>query len=137
MHGRAECGARRPASCVRAELFLNFFSVLPWEHRRDPARHALTWSDNARDATDFSHYRVWLVDAQGDGILGLPFLHVPVGAAIAINDVLADSGASEVDVMEAWGAFACEEDTFTIWAAVYRDGGREVEYVLPSGELRP
>ena len=76
-----------------------------------------------------------IVDAHGDGIFALPFLHVPAGAAIAINDVLADSGA-EGDVLEAWGAFACEEDTFTIWAAVYRDNGRDVEYVLPSAELR-
>lgn len=77
-----------------------------------------------------------ILDSQGEGILGLPFLHVPAGAAIAINDVLADSGG-EGDILEAWGAFACEEDTFTIWAAVYRDGGRQVEYVLPSAELRP
>lgn len=78
-----------------------------------------------------------VVDSKGEGILGLPFLHVPAGAAIAINDVLFDPFATEsVDVLEAWGAFACEEDTFTIWAAVYRNEGREVEYVLPSAELR-
>lgn len=76
-----------------------------------------------------------IVDAHGEGIFGLPFLHVPAGAAIAINDALADTGSGG-DILEAWGAFACEEDTFTIWAAVYRDGGREVEYVLPSAELR-
>jgi hypothetical protein len=76
-----------------------------------------------------------IVDSNGEGILGLPFLHVPAGAAIAINDVLAETGA-EGDLLEAWGAFACEQDTFTIWAAVYRNGGREVEYVLPSAELR-
>ena len=76
-----------------------------------------------------------IVDGHGAGILGLPFLHVPAGAAIAINDVLADTGVVG-DILEAWGAFACEEDTFTIWAAVYRDNGRDVEYVLPSAELR-
>lgn len=76
-----------------------------------------------------------IVDAHGEGIFGLPFLHVPAGAAIAINDALADTGAGG-DILEAWGAFACEEDTFTIWAAIYRDHGRDVEYVLPSAELK-
>lgn len=76
-----------------------------------------------------------IVDAHGEGIFGLPFLHVPAGAALGINDALADAGPGG-DVLEAWSAFACEEDTFTIWAAVYRDHGRDVEYVLPSAELR-
>jgi hypothetical protein len=76
-----------------------------------------------------------IVDAHGAGILVLPFLTLPAGAAIAINDVLADTGVVG-DILDAWGAVACEEDTFTIWAAVYRDNGRDVEYVLPSAELR-
>lgn len=77
-----------------------------------------------------------ILDSKGEGILGLPFLHVPAGAGIPINDVLADSGSESGEILDAWGAFACEEDTFTAWAAVYRDSGREVEYVLPSAELR-
>lgn len=79
-----------------------------------------------------------ILDATGLGILGLPFLHVPANAAIAINDVLGDAVQSAGgDLREVWGAASCEEESFTMWAAVYRDNGRDVEYVLPSATLRP
>jgi hypothetical protein len=80
---------------------------------------------------------VSILDSKGDGILGLPFLHVPTGAAIPMNDILVDAGDGGGEMEEAWGAVSCEEDTYTVWAAVYRDGGRQVEYILPSGDLRP
>lgn len=78
-----------------------------------------------------------ILDSKGEGLLGLPFLYVPVAAAIVMNDVLADAGDESGEMEEAWGAANCEEDTYTVWAAVYRDGGRQVEYILPSGDLRP
>lgn len=80
-----------------------------------------------------------ILDARGEGIAALPFLHVPAGAGAPIPDVLSAAETAEAggDILDAWGAFACEEPTFTAWAAVYRDGGREVEYVLPSAELKP
>jgi hypothetical protein len=89
------------------------------------------------DAHQDAECSVSLVDAKGEGLLAFPFLHVPHGAAVPMNDMLFDALPPEGgDLLEAWANFACEEDTFTAWAAVYRDGGRDVEYVLPSGDLK-
>jgi hypothetical protein len=89
------------------------------------------------DAHDDAECAMTLVDAKGEGLLALPFLHVPHGAAVPMNDLLFDAlPPAGGDLLEAWAAFACEEDTFTAWAAIYRDGGRDVEYVLPSANLK-
>lgn len=76
------------------------------------------------------------LDANGETLLAVPFLHAPPGAASISTDFF--SVVTEIPpggIHEAWLGVACAKPSFTLWAAVYRNGGRDVEIILPSGGL--
>lgn len=66
----------------------------------------------------------------GPSLGQIPFVQSPVGAATVVDDVFTDQVTTAIENVRAQAA--CEEDTFFAWAAVYRDGGRNVTFVTPA-----
>lgn len=76
-----------------------------------------------------------VIDSHGAPLLAVPFLHVPAAAAAPSTDLFSAQDDPTAAVQDAWGAVACEKEGFTACAAVYRNGGRDVEYILPSARM--